>query len=111
MVDSNVKFPGPGKYDEKIANVKEKTPSWRIGTDKRETFYKVNDKRVGPGPGRYDIKTSHSGPFVLMHSRFESKNKNKLTTPGPGFYKIPCSFRDIPKYNVGGSFDENFRWV
>jgi hypothetical protein len=57
------------------------------------------------------LKTSLTGPFIQIHSKLDKEKKKRFETPGPGFYKIPCSFRDVPRYLVGGSFDENFRWV
>ena len=34
------------------------------------------------------------------------------TSPGPGNYKIPCSFQDVPKYlTTTGNFTEEFKYV
>ena len=30
--------------------------------------------------------------------------------PGPGFYKVPCTFGDVPRYNLPEQ-DEQFKWV
>ena len=41
----------------------------------------------------------------------EAKEK-KNDTPGPGQYRIPCSFDDVNEYTRGqGNFDKNFQYI
>ena len=36
----------------------------------------------------------------------------KNDTPGPGQYRIPCSFRDVPRYiSSAGNFEEQYRFI
>ena len=58
-----VAVPGPGQYapvDPK--KVKEESPSWKMGTSKRETEAKVTKV---PGPGSYEPKSQKVSTHIL----------------------------------------------
>ena len=63
-----------------------------------------------PGPGMYEMNLD-LGPSMKFGK--EKRNDNfKNNTPGPGHYKIPCSFRDVPRYiSSTGNFEEQFRFI
>jgi hypothetical protein len=83
----------------------------RIGTSKKDDIYRELQRRGVPGPGMYDSKTGLGGPQY----KFGSQKRNFYKTsevPGPGQYRIPCSFSDVPRYlTVGGGFNETYRKI
>ena len=107
------KNPGPGQYDDMYGVVKTKNPSWKIGTSQRDDDLKRVKREGVPGPGMYEYydKTKVKAP----NYRFGTEKRGfvqKSDTPGPGQYRIPCSFDDINDYTrEQGNFDEKFRYV
>lgn len=55
-----------------------------------------------PGPGQYydDRDYDPTGNSVIVYSIPKGENKEPVNdTPGPGHYKIPVKFADVPRYN------------
>ena len=105
--------PGPGQYNDRYGNIKIKNPSWKIGTSQRDDELKRIKREGVPGPGMYefDDRTKMKAPeYAFGH---EKRGKiRKSETPGPGQYKIPCSFDDVNEYTrQQGIFDKNFKFV
>ena len=98
--------PDPTKYN--IKDISNKTPSWQIGTEKRECV-KINSKT--PGSGKYEYQTFiGEGPKYTMRQKFDEnglledkRNPNapkKTNVPGPGQYD-PKDLTTSPKYTIG----------
>ena len=105
--------PGPGQYNDTFGIIKTKNPSWKIGTSKREDELKRIRKEGIPGPGMYefDDKTKNKAPIYGFGTEKRGERK-KNDNPGPGQYRIPCSFDDINEYTRGqGNFDRNFQYI
>ena len=110
--DSGNKYPGPGQYENSNA-IYRKNPSWKIGTSQRDDQLKRVKREGVPGPGNYefDDKTKINAPKYKFGSEKRGYVK-KSDTPGPGQYRIPCSFDDINDYTrEQGIFDPKFRYV
>ena len=110
--DINNKNPGPGQYENSNA-IYRKNPSWKIGTSQRDDELKRVKREGVPGPGMYnfDDKTKINAPKYKFGSEKRGFVK-KSETPGPGQYRIPCSFDDINDYTrEQGIFDPKFRYV
>ena len=105
--------PGPGQYNDTYGITKMKKPSWKIGTGQRDDELKRIKREGYPGPGmyEYDDKTKTKAPLYRFGHEKRGENK-KSDTPGPGQYKIPCSFDDVNEYTrQQGIFDKNFKFV
>jgi len=51
-----------------------------------------------PGPGNYDVKIlSKNGISFGKSTRDDLKKDEK---PGPGAYRVPVKFADVPKYLI-----------
>ena len=110
--DLGNKNPGPGQYENSNA-IYRKNPSWKIGTSQRDDELKRVKREGVPGPGNYecDDKTKINAPKYKFGSEKRGYVK-KSDTPGPGQYRIPCSFDDINDYTrEQGIFDPKFRYV
>ena len=110
--DLGNKNPGPGQYENSNA-IYRKNPSWKIGTSQRDDELKRVKREGVPGPGNYefDDRTKYNAPKYKFGSE-KRGNIQKSDTPGPGQYRIPCSFDDINDYTrEQGNFDAKFRYV
>jgi len=111
-LEDKTKTPGPGQYDnDRVGQVRPKSPTWRIGTSKKDDAYRELQRRGVPGPGMYESKSQFGGPQY----RFGTQKRSHYNTngvPGPGQYSIPCSIGDVPKYlTVGGGFNDTYRKI
>jgi hypothetical protein len=92
-------IPGPGAYNPSMGYVKDKQPSFGIGSGKRDDLYKSGQ---APGPGQYDTRGRNGGPKWGFGSSKRDDLK-KSDAPGPGAYNPPSKFADVPKYAYGTS--------
>jgi len=106
------KTPGPGTYEStKVGQVRPKSPTWKIGTGKKDDIYRELQRRGVPGPGNYESKGTLSGPQYKFGNQKRGFYGNEKT-PGPGQYKIPCSISSVPKYMTSsGGFNEQYRYI
>ena len=105
--------PGPGQYNDSYVITKIKNPSWKIGTGKRDDALKRIKREGIPGPGMYNYedKTKLKAP-TYGFGREKRENIIKNDVPGPGQYRIPCSFDDVNNYTrEKGNFDKNFQFI
>ena len=110
------KTPGPGAYQQEEAKrkVMRKNPSSGIGFGKRMDFLGTSKKKFIPGPGKYverksDFDVSDVKKVkALKWSKTQRFKSIRSKTPGPGFYKVPCSFGNVPGYS---GIDNSFRNV
>ncbi|CAK65181.1 unnamed protein product (macronuclear) [Paramecium tetraurelia] len=86
--------PGPGAYDQDVSTIKSHYPSYKIGSELRNT-QNAMDKLV-PGPGQYyrelDSLNSlqKSAPsFKMPQALRKDLNDSVTITPGPGQYSMP----------------------
>jgi hypothetical protein len=81
--------PGPGYYDHSLheMSIKEKAPSYRIGTESRG---ERPQSAYVPGPGSYNPDTKEKGPKWAFGSQSRD-NVFKIEVPGPGSYNMPGS--------------------
>ena len=96
--------PGPGKYNlfKTITIIKNKDPTWKIGTAKRKLLIDV-DKDI-PGPGRYNItkEIGNDSPHYSMGHKQKEK-EIKFGSPGPGKYNLSrgITFVHSPSWKIG----------
>lgn len=109
--NSKNSIPGPGQYDSgKVNYTSQKAPTWRIGTSSREDGLKKVEREAFPGPGNYGLKNDVNGPkFSFGHDQ-RMKNQSRLSTPGPGQYKVPTTIFNVPNF-TNGTWDPNFKYV
>lgn len=66
-----------------------------------------------PGPGQYDARDYNvlSGHSSIVYSFSKADvHDNVEPTPGPGHYKLPSKFADVPSYSMPNKNDE-FKYV
>ena len=92
--------PGPGQYDTTLSN-RPKSPSYRIGTAKRE-----GNKSSGvPGPGQYELNNSLNlsmrpkSPVWSLGTSTRPPLSTSEMSPGPGNYNIYNTVGKGPKVN------------
>lgn len=87
------KNPGPGQYNPLALKVRTRPPSAVIGKGLRD----FTNSETHPGPGRYTLlRKSGDGPSFSFGSA--KKLKQDSNVPGPGTYRLPCSFANVPTY-------------
>jgi len=92
--------PGPGLYDSRVEVLKGKMPSARIGNSKKDGFFSSISHSVdSPGPGNYDGNYHIKSPSSIGVKFNKADPKPKTAdTPGPGSYRLPAKFNDLPSY-------------
>lgn len=104
--------PGPGQYNNLSKTYYANDPKWTIGNSTREDEIKRIKRENYPGPGNYNAKVrrKNSNNIKIGTEKRSIHKENK--DPGPGQYRIPCSFDDVNYYTrQQGQFDENFRYI
>ena len=70
----NDAIPGPGAYSQKVETLVENSPSWTMGSIKKD----IENKNIVPGPGTYN--TSQQATKVNAHigqvARIQNGNQN-----------------------------------
>jgi len=96
--------PGPGQYTPIPNNIRKRPPSAVIGRQQRSAD--LTAVKGMPGPGAYvsECKSSRNAPAYSFGSA-RKISKTELV-PGPGAYRVPCTFANLPKYSVMTSSQE-----
>ena len=70
------------------------------------------DKTQNPGPGSYDQRSYnvHGNDSVVYSFNKSEPVNHDDGYPGPGHYKLPTKFADIPPYSVPKQSEE-FKYV
>ena len=87
--------PGPGEYAPSKKFVLKRPPSAVMGNGTREG--KAQSAHRVPGPGSYlQSEAARKGPsYSFTGSRADGA---QAAGPGPGSYRIPCTFASLPKH-------------
>lgn len=103
--------PGPGEYSISETHVKGKKggPQFSVGNEKRQ-FFGIEDNKNNLGPGMYDAKDPKEKTKGYAFSKEKKFSGPISTTPGPGYYKIPCGMVHVPMYTEE-KFDPEFKYV
>lgn len=99
--------PGPGSYNQNFNDftVKDRSPTFRIGTSSRvERSSPLNI----PGPGCYTLAYKDSGPKWGFGTQPRS-NTYRIEVPGPGTYKLPDSFEKKSGFTMPGRRPQSAR--
>jgi len=67
-----------------------------------------------PGPGKYEPKLLLKRPptaKIGSEKRSTEKALSMSFGPGPGNYKIPCTFANVPRYSLHCERSEQFKFV
>lgn len=101
--------PGPDAYNSLAPGllVKKKDPAFAFGNGPK-TARDLTSRRIVPGPGAYDFKNKSSLAVSFTHS--QRLNHKYDTNPGPGAYRVPVKFADVPKYLIPQQND-SFKFV
>ena len=68
----------------------------------------MTSRRIVPGPGAYDQQNmSLTG---ISFARDKRAKLRETGVPGPGTYKIPVTFANVPTYLIPGR-DESVRFI
>lgn len=89
--------PGPGQYNPRIND--KQPPTATIGKELRGSDYTTTRHVPGPGAYMYSRELT-SRPSHVFGTEKRSSNKDRLGIPGPGYYKIPCTFANVPLYLI-----------
>jgi len=63
----------------------------------------TSTRKIVPGPAAYqsnDYKTLSKTMSGVSFAKAVRDQANKGKTPGPGDYKLPSKFADVPRYNL-----------
>lgn len=98
--------PGPGQYNSTNSNFyRPKSPSYKIGTAKRDALYK---SEANPGPGQYGVNNStnfvrpKTPTWKIGTSQRPPLSSCDASVPGPGNYNIGGLLGKGPKYTIVG---------
>ncbi|OMJ86607.1 hypothetical protein SteCoe_11821 [Stentor coeruleus] len=99
--------PGPGSYNQNFNDftVKERSPTFRIGTSSRGD--RSSPLNI-PGPGCYTLSYKDSGPKWGFGTQSRS-NAFRVEVPGPGAYKLPDSFEKKSGFTMPGRRPQSAR--
>ena len=86
-------MPGPGNYDPKTVQVKEKAPSWVVGKSGRSGIITSSV----PGPGTYSNQNALVGPKWVFGTGKRTHQAGSKA-PGPGAYEIKSTVGAAPSY-------------
>jgi len=93
--DGRAKVPGPGTYDATSRIQNQTSPSFKMGTSKRDDLY---GNTSAPGPGAYNTRPNsafnrESGPkYGFGSSERDPLYGMSKTLPGPGQYDLKSNF-------------------
>ena len=92
--------PGPGQYDYSSVN-RPKSPSYRIGSAKREALYKFLEQNPGPGQYAPDSNgfTRPKSPTWKIGTGQRPPLSQADLNPGPGNYELAGRAGLGPKVN------------
>lgn len=115
--------PGPGHYELDQNAVRNRSPSAnfshspaRQGSGSRSAS---PNRDYNIGAGQYDpLQTYDARDYNLSQGKSSAqysvpkadKPKGDNKNPGPGHYKIPVKFADVPKYSMPNQSQE-FKWI
>lgn len=107
--------PGPGQYNSTNSNYyRPKSPSYKIGTAKREGLYKFMEGN--PGPGQYGPNNCTNAvrpktpSWVIGTGKRPPLNPVDPSVPGPGNYNIGGLLGKGPKYTIVGKNTYGNNW-
>ena len=89
-------YPGPGQYNPSVDYVRSNVTSVVIGTGVRNNQTKSKRNRI-PGPGEYEAVRKQSAP-IWSFTRDPRTKVVEDDEPGPGYYDVPPTIPDVPKY-------------
>ncbi len=91
--------PGPGQYTPSKQPVLTRPPSAVMGSGVRgENFASV---KCAPGPGAYlQSEVIRKGPCYSFGGARPGTAGKAAAGPGPGAYRVPCTFATLPKYSI-----------
>jgi hypothetical protein len=104
--------PSPDNYTPSYNNVLRTQSVFSVSKSRRKS---LSNKNNVPGPGTYydpSIISSFKGSprFGFGSSLQRPSNLNKIEVPGPGYYRVNCTFADVPNYLIPNQ-NEEFKFV
>eukprot|EP00347_Sterkiella_histriomuscorum_P004104 403361737 len=101
--------PGPDAYNSLIPGLQtqKKQPSFVFGHGPK-TARDLTSRRIVPGPGTYDLKNKSS--LAMSFTQTQRLKVKYDENPGPGTYKLPVKFADVPKYLIPNR-DDSLKFV
>ncbi len=100
--------PGPGQYS---LDMREQSPSARMGTAKKFGLDGELNRTL-PGPGTYEVRRREGSPkYSFGTGKRDNALNLSLGGPGPGDYRLPCKFAELPKYSVRRQKTDDFTYV
>ena len=106
-----LKNPGPQEYSIKADLTKRHFPTIRIGTAEQRADFTDKTKLETPPPNSYFILFQNQQGVKFSKSKRSgdtSHGQSFIESPGPGTYKIPTSFGNLPHYEKSRKNDSQF---
>ncbi|EGR30653.1 hypothetical protein IMG5_126740, partial [Ichthyophthirius multifiliis] len=100
--------PGPGQYQQDTSIIKNKKPSFIIGTQSRDSL--LNYLNNNPGPGSYQPQIDASrvtSSKIRIGTDIRKPLNNIQQNPGPGQYEYHPKTADGPKLSFKGVVSQN----
>lgn len=91
--------PGPGAYNPSIKALERSNHGVKMSTEARvvKPFNIQNDT---PGPGTYPYSSTLNGPKYKFGKEKKCARRLDKSVPGPGAYKLPCTFAKPEHYKL-----------
>lgn len=93
--------PGPGAYDQNSKITLMNYPGIIVTTGPR-TEKDFSTRKDIPGPGTYPLRSTLNGPKIGFGYGKKCEHKLDNSVPGPGAYKVPCTFAKAERYKIAG---------
>ena len=95
--------PGPGQYNPQAQPIKMRPPSAVMGRESRDAEFSRGKGLPGPGAYMYSRGLTSRPAYSFGTSK---KHDMRNNIPGPGTYKVPCTFANPPSYQLPGKSTE-----
>ena len=84
-------------------------PSFVFGSGPK-THRDLTTRRIVPGPGTYNYNSKEVNQSGVTFTHAKRLHVKYDENPGPGAYRVPTRFADVPKYLIPKQ-DESFKFV
>lgn len=102
-------LPGPTTYAPSFQTTLPRTPVLPLSTAPRLDRSSTGRRNI-PGPGHYRLGNTLDGPKFKFHRSKRVGLQLNESVPGPGSYRVPCSFANTARYLLPNR-EERFKFV
>jgi hypothetical protein len=87
-------------------NKNKRAPSYGMGSGPKHEI-DLSTRRIVPGPGNYDSELRNSQFGGISFAKAIRQGERNHGIPGPGTYRVPVKFADVPKYILPSQEDRH----